>query len=72
MDICTAIVVTTMTTQACWTENHCYPSEDGTKQICSGVRPAACPIRNPGYSCKRADGTEYWWEGPFLPVGGQK
>jgi hypothetical protein len=63
MDICTLIVASTVTMQLCGTDNVCKPSTDGTKQMCTGVRPKPCvTFAGPSYECKRPDGTSYIFE----------
>jgi hypothetical protein len=67
MDVCTLIVATTMTLQACYSNNVCHPSADGTKQMCSGVHQISCGgVYWPTYECKRPDGTSY----TFVDKGG--
>lgn len=60
VDICTLVVITTTTAQACYSENICHSSIDGTKQICSGIHQISCPgFYGPVYDCKKPDGTVY-------------
>ena len=60
MDICTAIAITTMTLQACYTDNVCHPSTDGSKQICTGRQFISCGgLSPPAYECRRPDGSIY-------------
>ncbi len=53
------IIVTTQTLQMCYAHGVCRPSEDGSKLLCTGQQPVACPIAPPTYECKRPDGTTY-------------
>jgi hypothetical protein len=59
MDVCTLVLITTMTTQMCYSPNVCRPSEDGARQLCSGLQPTACPAPPITYECVRPDGTRY-------------
>lgn len=59
MDVCTLVIATVVTLQACWTDNVCHQSADGTKQFCTGVQQKACPQAMPWYECKREDGSTY-------------
>ena len=71
MDVCTLIVATTMTLQACWSKDVCRPSADGTKQMCSGVHSVPCAdFRWPAYECKRSDGSTYVFEDKGGAQGG--
>lgn len=59
MDICTLVIVTSMTTQACYSKVTCVDDAEHNRRICSGGFPNACPMPEPFYECKRVDGTTY-------------
>lgn len=66
MDVCTLIVVTTMTLQMCYSKNICKP--DGIRELCTGLIPIPCNnISFPTYECKRSDGSTYTHEDKNVP-----
>jgi len=63
MDICTLIIATVMTTQACFSKPTCEPPADG-RQLCLPALPAPCPKPLDQYQCIRPDGSKYVWNKP--------
>ena len=63
MDICTLIVVTTMTTQACFTPQRCETA-NGKEYCTASNNPAPCANPPLYYDCVTPDGEHY--EAPFL------
>jgi hypothetical protein len=68
VDICTLVTATMMTMQACYSENMCHPSMDGTKQICTGHQPISCGIAGVAYECRRPDGITYVFTGEAATI----
>lgn len=64
-DICTLVVASFVTTQACWVSNPCQ--EYGGRYFCTPPQATSCSQPLPHYDCKRDDGTTYqleWSAGP--------
>ena len=58
-DVCTLVVATTMTLQACWSENKCEMTSDYRIKVCSGRHQITCPKNEPYYECETFDGKKY-------------
>lgn len=46
---------------ACYSEERCGTSSDGSKDLCEGPQFIACPPPVPVYECVNKDGTKYIW-----------
>ena len=68
-DICTLIVATVTTTQACMLPAHCDDPRDG-KVFCVPDTVAVCPAPQPYFDCVQPDGFHYtvpWTAHPMEP-----
>ncbi len=68
LDICVLAAAMQLLMQPCAptvpTSISCRFSIDQTKRICALPPDARCPLPQPvTYTCKRADGTTYDWQG---------
>lgn len=59
MDVCTLIVRTIITLQACVGPETCTEYPDANLKICIPAGPISCPMPEQQYVCRRPDGTEY-------------
>jgi hypothetical protein len=68
-DICTMIIATTMTTQACIAPVVCQ--DFNGRQFCTGGTAVGCKMPDPWWECRRDDGALYtlkWTEGPTFTL----
>lgn len=67
MDICTLVLATVVTTQACWSMPTCQ--EYNGKNFCVAGMQTACKSPDPWWECTKKNGEKYtlkYTDGPVL------